>query len=112
MAYHLENPIRQPWTEVLSLMADSLGLKVTDSLPLKEWTAALRFSAKDLTQAMKLISFFENDFEFMASGSVIMDTYQSRKVSKTLRQMQPVKAQQVSTYVEYWLESGFLTGSH
>jgi len=108
MVYHLENPIRQPWHEVLSILADGLGLQLTDSLPFKEWIQELQTLSSASSQALELSEFFEEDFEHMACGDVIMDTYQSRHVSLSLRQMGPVNGEDVSKYIRYWKKTGIL----
>ncbi|KAF2205455.1 acetyl-CoA synthetase-like protein [Delitschia confertaspora ATCC 74209] len=110
LVYHVENPLRQPWHDLLLTLSNSLNLPITETLPFPQWLVALQsVSSKDnSSQAMKLVEFFEEDFERMACGNVVMDTYQARRVSGALRKVSVVKEEVVERYVRYWRGCGFL----
>ena len=42
--YHIENPVRQPWSETIATLADALGLlrTVTHIIPFEEWVQRVR----------------------------------------------------------------------
>ncbi|KAJ5877001.1 hypothetical protein N7455_000466 [Penicillium solitum] len=93
--YHIDNPIRQPWQEMLPILADALGIPSGNRLPLDEWVAFVRdFPAnalnKDQNSATVLADFLEHDFQRMSAGGLLLDTTKSREHSQTLRAVGPV----------------------
>ena len=109
--FHLENPIRQPWHEVLTTVASELKIAETNFLPYNEWLSrvlAMPDDRIDENPAKKLAGFFANDFEHMAGGEIIMDTGKAREASGCLRGMNAVDTDLVAEYVARWCEAGFL----
>ena len=109
--FHVENPIRQSWRDVLSTLAPAIGLSPDAQVPYPEWVERIRAVPDDRIAdcpAKKLLAFFEGDFEHMSGGDVIMDTAETRRVSKTLRQTGGVDEKLISKYVNTWKELGFL----
>lgn len=108
--HHLENPMRQSWEEVLSIIANELG--VTSRLPYREWVTAMLDVPDEYMErnpAKKMANFFVEDFESMSSGKVVMGTERARKVSKTLRATGPLDVDLIKEYVRKWKVMGFLS---
>lgn len=109
--FHVENPVRQPWRDVLSTLAPAIGLAPDAQVPYSEWLDRIRAVPDDRISenpAVKLLAFFEGDFEHMSGGDVIMDTAETRRVSETLRQTGGVDEKLISKYVDMWKQLGFL----
>ncbi|KAF2994038.1 putative secondary metabolism biosynthetic enzyme [Curvularia kusanoi] len=107
--YHLENPMRQPWEEVLSIIASELG--IVSRLPYRDWVTAMSNVPDEQIEqnpAKKMAKFFVEDFESMSSGRVVMGTERTRRVSKTLRTVGPLDADLIREYVHKWVMGGFL----
>ncbi|KAK0221405.1 hypothetical protein IW262DRAFT_897554 [Armillaria fumosa] len=99
--YHMENPARQEWTEVIDNLSDILGIPVLDYA---EWLERVRGNE----QVNKLIGFLERDFERMASGGVVLGTEEAKKDSRGMRESGIVGRKEVEEYVNYWRGVGVL----
>jgi thioester reductase-like protein len=109
--FHLENPIRQSWHEVLTTIASELKIAETSFLPYGEWLArvlAVPDDRIDKNPAKNLAVFFAKDFEHMASGEIVMDTGKAREVSGCLRGTNAIDKDLIAAYVARWHEAGFL----
>lgn len=102
--YHLENPVRQPWADVLSLLSKALGLAAV--IPYEQWLDQVR--ALDDDAAGRLVKFLEEEFVSMASGTVVLDTKNARAASKTLAACGGIGESHVQLYVKYWRSVGHL----
>lgn len=60
------------------------------------------------SHAAKLGEFFEEDFEHMACGEVVLDTWETRRVSGELRRAGPVGREVMERYVKWWKKEGIL----
>lgn len=109
-AYHLENPVRQSWHDVLCTLAERLNLPPTALQPYNEWLSRVRSLVKDDDSASMghLLEFFEQDFQRMSSGGVLLDTAAMRAISGTLKMSNHVSDDTLACYVDYWRRSGFL----
>ncbi|MCJ1243592.1 hypothetical protein MMC30_000789 [Trapelia coarctata] len=108
LVYHLENPVRQPWQDALTLIASKLGFSDTDLLPFDDWLDTVSMSAGDENPAKLLIDFFKADFRHMACGNVMLSTENAQKVSSTLREMDVISDATISAYIDRWRSIGFL----
>jgi hypothetical protein len=97
----------------MSTIAEELGFPSSSALVgFDEWvtkaegTALMRTSG-DTSVAM-LMDFFKHDFERMASGGVVLDTFKARQVSLALRNVEIVEKEEILNYVRNWRRSGFL----
>lgn len=111
LVYHLENPVRQSWHDVLTDFASQLNLPNTDLLPFDDWLQRVCTAAEDIDSenpAKKLADFFKSDFRHMACGNVILDTSNLRAISPTLRGVGAVDQATLGSYVDYWRSIGFL----
>ncbi|KAL5361508.1 hypothetical protein BJX96DRAFT_185315 [Aspergillus floccosus] len=111
--YHLENPIRQAWHDILGIFASSLGVN-TVNVPFDQWLcnvqgAVQEHGTEDERMEYDMLSnFLEKDFQRMATGRVILDTSRSRAASRILREMGEISAGLVSKYVSEWRRHGTL----
>ncbi|KAG2419399.1 hypothetical protein HFD88_004195 [Aspergillus terreus] len=107
--YHIENPRRQPWDEILATLADALGLEASQVVPFAEWTQRVRqFGNEPENPAVRIIDFLETNFERMSCGGLVLDTTHSLEHSATLRHREPVPMELVRKYIRAWQEMGFL----
>ncbi|KAL6711555.1 hypothetical protein ACN47E_004489 [Coniothyrium glycines] len=101
--YHLENPIRQPWTMFAALMNRELALK-DGCIPFDAWLD--RMTASET--AKSLVEFFKNDFRALASGNVVLDTSNTRNASIHLRGSHGVSQELMTEYIQRWNDIGYL----
>ncbi|GKZ23559.1 putative NRPS-like protein biosynthetic cluster [Aspergillus brasiliensis] len=108
LVYHLENPIRQSWQDVLDVLAVELGISRTSVRPLKEWLELVEGSGDDGNSAKDLVGFLRYEFERMSCGGVVLGTEGTRGVSPTLRRVGAVSDETIRGYVRYWKECGVI----
>ncbi|KAF7171666.1 hypothetical protein CNMCM5623_003994 [Aspergillus felis] len=99
--YHVENPIRQPWVDLLTSLRSELRLSLVD---FEDWIMQARQS--DLLTGLE--DFFTNDFETLASGGIILRTDSSRAVSQSLRSCGGVGVNLLKKYLQSWKDQGAL----
>ena len=108
LVYHVENPVRQSWHDMLLTIASQLGLR-KDFLPFKEWLAGVEAASesKEMDNPAKaLLPFFRSDFEQMATGEVVMDTSMAKSVSQALRNVDIVDRNLTAAYIKSWKTAG------
>lgn len=114
LVYHLENPVRQPWADVLALLSHALRLTPAGTgeptvIPFGEWLDRVRaIDDAERNPAGRLVKFLEEEFVSMASGAVVLDTTKSRKASRTLAASGGIEKRHVDLYVKYWRSVGHL----
>ncbi|KAL8722888.1 MAG: hypothetical protein Q9225_000721 [Loekoesia sp. 1 TL-2023] len=109
--YHLENPIRQSWDQVLRVIAPSLNIPTTEFIPFDQWIdkiCAVPAESDNNVPVKKLEGFFRADFEHMACGNVVLDTKNAREVSPTLRRLGSISHDILLSYIRYWKSIGYL----
>ncbi|KAI9150310.1 Adenylate-forming reductase [Paramyrothecium foliicola] len=99
---HLENPVRQPATDIMTIMAYELGIADKGLMPFEEWQQ----KAAELGLIESLSDFFGDHFRALALGSVILDTTKARAASGTLRGSSGVSRDLIVEYLERWKEQG------
>lgn len=102
---HLENPVRQPFKDVVTIIEQNIGLKSRPRLAFPDWLDRVR-SAEGETSS--LMEFFENHFLRMSSGSLVLDTKHCQKISPTLDSADAVTEQFIKQCVEFWTKVGML----
>ncbi|KAJ3497705.1 hypothetical protein NLG97_g1700 [Lecanicillium saksenae] len=110
LIYHIDNPSRQGWKEMIASLASALGLGEKSIVPFDEWidrVRRLRGSTVD-NPALQLIDFFENYFIPMSCGDLILDTTKANQYSDTLRNQAPISDEVVGKYITSLRASGFL----
>lgn len=105
LVYHLENPIRQPWPDMCTVIERNLSLETVQRMPYKDWLNKVAASNEN---SRDLLEFFQNHFLHMSSGSLILDTTLARKTSATLRSTGSVDIRTIDSYLGHWRRTGFL----
>jgi acyl transferase domain-containing protein/thioester reductase-like protein/acyl carrier protein/ubiquinone/menaquinone biosynthesis C-methylase UbiE len=107
--YHIDNPVRQPWEDMIPVLANAMGIR--NVISFKEWVRRVRHfpgSVEHDNPAAKLIEFLDDNFLRMSCGGLLLDTTQSQEHSGTLRGIGPVSVEVTQKYVNSWKQMGFL----
>jgi acyl transferase domain-containing protein/thioester reductase-like protein/acyl carrier protein/SAM-dependent methyltransferase len=106
--YHIDNPVRQQWSEIVPVLADSIG---ADLIPFPQWLKRVRsfsFSFASQNPAAKLIDFFDQDYMRMSCGGLLLDTARACEHSEVLRAVGAISPEVVLKYIESWKLAGVL----
>ena len=108
--YQIENPVRQPWPRMITLLSDELDIPTSNIIPYDDWLKLVENCDASTTEnpAKQLLSFWQLHFLRMSTGPLILDTKHSREHSKTMRESRPVEDELVRRYIRGWKQSGFL----
>ncbi|KAL9110680.1 MAG: hypothetical protein Q9227_004857 [Pyrenula ochraceoflavens] len=112
--YHIDNPIRQPWSEMIPLLGDALDIPRANVIPFQDWVQRVRDHPTKVegprgeNPAMVLLEFLDGNFLRMSCGGLLLDTKKSREHSQTLANTGPVGEDVVRLFIRSWKESGFL----
>ncbi|KAI9045893.1 putative polyketide synthase [Aspergillus affinis] len=84
--YHIDNPVRQPWKDMITLLADELGVPRSNIVPFAEWIQRVKsFSgSSEDNPAVRGADWLEENFERMSCGGLLLDTSKAREHSSTL----------------------------
>ncbi|KAK2749609.1 putative NRPS-like protein biosynthetic cluster [Myotisia sp. PD_48] len=111
ITYHVENPIRQPWHDILSIIATELNIPDNNRVPLPKWldrVDSIPDTLSDEIPAKKLMEFFRGEFQRLVGGTVILDTYRSRGLSTALKSVNELDRDTILGYIKYWKQIQFL----
>lgn len=111
--YHIDNPVRQPWREMLPVLADALDIPRANVIPFKQWIRRVRSFPGTVewdNPALMVVDFLEANFARMSCGGLILDTAKSCEHSSTLAAVGPVSAEGTRKYIQAWKNMGFLHG--
>jgi hypothetical protein len=108
--YHVENPARQPWSEVISVLANSFGIPPSGIIPFQDWLDRVRgFKGSEMENpAARIVDFLAKDFERMSCGGLVLSLSNTLKHSQTLRQVVPIDEDTVRRYIRAWKLRRFL----
>ena len=109
--YHLENPVRQSWNDVLRIVAAELHILPYKFIPFDQWMNKVCVASAEADENLpvrKLEGFFRADFEHMACGDVILDTKNAREISPTIRRLGQLGRDTLVSYIDYWKSIGYL----
>lgn len=112
--YHIDNPIRQPWSEMSPVLAGTLDVPPENIIPFHEWVQRVKDHPRLVegpegeNPAFLLIDFLDENFLRMSCGGLLLDTAKSRQHSKTLANLGPVSESLVRLFVKSWKDMGFL----
>lgn len=84
------------------LMSRELQIPSSSIIPLERWLDLVASAPGPDNPAASLIQFLRNDFLKMSCGSIVLDTFNSRKVSSTMANMGPVGENAIRGYISYW----------
>ncbi|KAH7038405.1 putative polyketide synthase [Microdochium trichocladiopsis] len=116
--YHVDNPVRQQWSDMLPVLAQAMRVASGEHageislVPLQHWVELVRSKGPSgpdgANPAFMLIDFLQDNFERMSCGGLLLGTAHSQKHSWTLASTGPVTDTLVRKYVDQWKSSGFL----
>lgn len=111
--YHIENPVRQPWADMIATLAEVLD--IPEVIPFGEWVRRVREwpvksdnGADGANPAYLLTDFLDDNFTRMSCGGLLMGTANAREHSPTLARVGPVSEATTRLYVSKWREMGFM----
>ncbi|KAL7626107.1 hypothetical protein AAE478_002877 [Parahypoxylon ruwenzoriense] len=113
--YHVDNPVRQPWKEMIPVLADALNVSSQDVIPFQEWVQRVRDHPRQVegpegeNPAFLLIDFLDDNFLRMSCGGLLLDTIKVREHSKTLANAGPVSDRVTRLFIQSWKDTGFLS---
>ncbi|KAI1205130.1 uncharacterized protein F4807DRAFT_464950 [Annulohypoxylon truncatum] len=110
--YHIDNPVGQPWEEMVPVLAEELGIPGENILPFTEWIRKVKRSPLAMeteNPALRLVDFLEKHLTRMSCGGIVLDTAKTVKHSPTLAAQGPVAADTARRYLRAWKTAGFLT---
>ncbi|OKL64463.1 hypothetical protein UA08_00993 [Talaromyces atroroseus] len=110
LVYHIENPARQPWSEIIEQLAQPILGDGAATIPYNEWLARVKAAQTHVSHSpiQSLLDLFERDFTRMDCGGVVLDTSLAQSVSPSLREATAVDAKTISLYVSNWKRMKFL----
>ncbi|ORY58803.1 uncharacterized protein BCR38DRAFT_460657 [Pseudomassariella vexata] len=115
--YHIENPLRQPWSGTMAVLAATLASPqdATGIVPFKEWVQRVcdwprreDNGPEGANPGYLLVDFLESNFIHMSCGGLRMGTAKAREHSPTLAQLGPVSETLIRLYVSKWKNMRFL----
>ena len=112
--YHIDNPIRQTWKNMIPVLARSLGIPSTGVIPFEDWVQRVKDHPCPLggalgeNPAISLIDFLDANFLRMSCGGLLLETKRARRHSRTLSAVGPVGDGTTKMFVDFWRETGFL----
>ncbi|KAJ6013598.1 polyketide synthase [Penicillium herquei] len=109
--YHIDNPVGQPWTSMIHVLADSLNIPNENIIPFNDWIQRVRRSPLPVeteNPAGRLVDFLDDHFLRMSCGGLLLDTTHTQEHSPTLAGQGPVSADVARKYIQAWKEMGFL----
>lgn len=111
--YHVENPVRQPWSHMIATLATALHIPAV--IPFGEWVRRVREwpvkadnAADGANPAYLLTDFLDDNFVRMSCGGLLMGTAKAREHSPTLARVGPVSDDTARLFVSRWRDMGFL----
>ncbi|OAA43653.1 Beta-ketoacyl synthase [Metarhizium rileyi] len=115
--YHIDNPGRQSWSELMGMLARALDMPGHQIIliPFAEWLDVVKANARrdggpdERNPASMLADFFEHDFVHMSCGAMVLGTTKACEHSETLRNLGPVTEALLRSYIESWRRAGFLS---
>ena len=108
--YHLDNPVRQPWPDMIRILASGLSIPTSNIVPFSEWIQRVRSfpGSREDNPAGIMADWLEENFERMSCGGVVLETTRAREHSSTLAGVGPVSEEITRQYLDSWKQCGFL----
>ncbi|KAB8226753.1 hypothetical protein BDV33DRAFT_197741 [Aspergillus novoparasiticus] len=108
--YHLDNPIRQPWHDMIRILASELSIPTGNIVPFSEWIQRVRSfpGSREDNPAGIMADWLEENFERMSCSGVLLETTRAREHSSTLAGIGPVSEEVTRRYLHSWKQCGFL----
>ena len=108
--YHIENPSRQSYADMIRVLANALDIPHGNIIPFYDWVKRVRDFKGPVTEnpARQVVGFFDEHFLRMSCGELVLDTVKSKQLSQTLRARGVVTPKLVAKYIEAWRKAGVL----
>ena len=99
--YHVENPCRQPWSDMLHEAGKLLGLPIAKDISFTQWIDQFEANEELMSDstARELMPFFRGDFTRLGMGVIAMDTQHASCASPSLNTFGPVTAHLLDKYI-------------
>ncbi|EMR67659.1 putative polyketide protein [Eutypa lata UCREL1] len=94
--YHVDNPVGQPWEEMVDVLIRELDIPRSNVMPFIEWIRKVRRSPLAMeteNPALRMADFLEKHFVRISCVGVILDTAKAREKSPTLAAQGPIPAE-------------------
>ncbi|KAI1395083.1 hypothetical protein F4819DRAFT_479568 [Hypoxylon fuscum] len=104
--YHVDNPVRQPWKEMIPVLAKALDISPQGVIPFRDWVQRVRDHPRQVegpegeNPAFLLIDFLDDNFIRMSCGGLLLDTIKVREHSKTLANAGPVNERVTRQFIQ------------
>lgn len=110
LIYHVDNPSRQPWKQMMLTLARALDLPPQNIVPYTQWVDRVRRFRSSINDnpALQLVGFFDTYFIPMSCGGLVLDVSKTREYCETLRTIGPIDDDLMMKYITAWKQSGFL----
>ncbi|KAF4991492.1 hypothetical protein FGRMN_7803 [Fusarium graminum] len=115
--YHIENPVRQHWKDVINVLAESLTVsgRPLEVVNFRQWIDTVRDwpireqnSPQGANPAHLLVDFLDSNFLRMSCGGLLMGTRKAREHSPTLAKQGIIDDVLLGLYIKNWKDMGFL----
>ncbi|KAF2993633.1 putative PKS-like protein biosynthetic cluster [Neopestalotiopsis sp. 37M] len=109
--YHIDNPVPQPWSDMVQMLATELDIPRSNIIPFDDWVARVRRSslAPEVDNpAARLIDFLEFHFRRMSCGGLLLGLSKACEDSPALAAVGPITEDVIRKYVSSWKAMGFL----
>ncbi|THD00110.1 hypothetical protein EYZ11_000435 [Aspergillus tanneri] len=108
--YHIDNPVRQSWSDMVSLLTEELNIPAGNIVPFPEWIHRVKafLGGYEDNPARVMADWLDDNFERMSCGGVLLDTSRAREQS-CLASVDAVSPDVTRRYLSWWRERGFLT---
>ncbi|GJN86551.1 type I iterative polyketide synthase [Purpureocillium lilacinum] len=113
--YHIDNPIRQSWQDMLPTIADGLNIPRQGLVDLDEWVRRVKDHPRKGVEgpdgdnpAILLVDFLEGNFVRMSCGGLLLGTTKAREHSRTLAACGAVSDDLARLFLQSWKDKGFL----
>lgn len=105
LVYHLENPFRQPWSDLCAVLETNLSIPMRQRLPFQKWLDKVAARGDTVPD---LLEFFRDHFLHLSTGGLVLDTQESLAISPTPRSSGSVRFDTIGSYLSFWKGMGFL----
>ncbi|CAI7625253.1 unnamed protein product [Penicillium glandicola] len=109
--YRIDNPVGQPWGEMIRVLADALDIPGDNIIPFDQWIRRVPHSPLPIETenlAGRLVDFLDDRFLRMSCGGLLLDTTHSQEHSPILAGQGTVSAEVTRKYIQAWKEMGSL----
>ncbi|KAL5358616.1 hypothetical protein BJX96DRAFT_173608 [Aspergillus floccosus] len=95
--YHIDNPVRQDWSEMIQVLAEELNIPSHNIIPFPQWAHRVRAfpGMKEDNPVIVMVDWLEENFERMSCGGLLLDTGHAKEHSPALAHLGPVNHQVV-----------------